>query len=190
MTETGDAKNRDETLASFTRQVDAFTAKMSPHSTGDVLQPLFDRLDLNGRETVLDVACGPGLVAFSLADRTARVTGIDRTPAMIEKAKAIQAERGVQNVDWVVGSAEHLPFGEGRFDLVVTRFSLHHFQDPKAALGEMARVCRPGGKVAVIDVMPDSRHQEAFNRFELLRIPPTGELSPRGNYGKPSGKPD
>jgi SAM-dependent methyltransferase len=65
-----------------------------------------------------------------------------------------------------------LPFPAGAFSVVVTRYSFHHFLDPRAVLAEMVRVCSPGGRVAVIDVFTSSPEQaEAYNRMEKLRDP-------------------
>ena len=73
---------------------------------------------------------------------------------------------------WLVGDVVPLPFPDASFSVVVTRYSFHHFLDPKAVLAEMVRVCRPGGRVAVIDVFTSSPEQaEAYNRVEKLRDP-------------------
>jgi ubiquinone/menaquinone biosynthesis C-methylase UbiE len=110
-------------------------------------------------DTVLDVACGPGLVACTLAEVAQHVTGIDLTPAMIEQAQARQKAKGLMNLTWLVGDAVPLPFPETAFSVVVTRYSFHHFLDPKAVLAEMVRVCSPAGRVAVIDVFTSSPEQ-------------------------------
>jgi SAM-dependent methyltransferase len=123
-------------------------------------------------DTILDVACGPGLVACPLAEVARHVTGIDLTPAMIEQARARQRSKGLTNLTWLVGDAVPLPLPDAAFTVVVTRYSFHHFLDPKAVLAEMARVCSPGGRVAVIDVFTSSPGQaEAYNRVEKLRDP-------------------
>jgi SAM-dependent methyltransferase len=135
-------------------------------------------------DAVLDVACGPGLVACPLAEVARHVTGLDLTPAMIEQAQVKQRSKGLTNLTWLVGDAVPLPFPDASFSVVVTRYSFHHFLDPKAVLAEMVRVCRPGGRVAVIDVFTSGPEQaEAYNRVEKLRDPshvralPLGELT-------------
>jgi SAM-dependent methyltransferase len=121
---------------------------------------------------VLDVACGPGLVACPLAEVARHVTGIDLTPAMIEQALAKQRSKGLTNLTRVVGDAVPLPFPEAAFSVVVTRYSFHHFLDPEAVLAEMVRVCSPSGRVAVMDVFTSGPEQaEAYNRVEKLRDP-------------------
>jgi SAM-dependent methyltransferase len=69
-------------------------------------------------------------------------------------------------------STTQWPFADGGFSLVFTRYSFHHFLDPKAVLAEMVRVCPPGGRVIVVDVFTSTPEQaEAFNRMEKLRDP-------------------
>src|SRR5580704_11887678 len=94
-------------------------------------------------DIVLDVACGPGLMACAFAKVARHVTGIDLTPAMIDQAKVLQQSQGVTNVTWQLGDVLPLPFADSAYSLVFTRYSFHHFLDPRAVLAEMARVCLP-----------------------------------------------
>ena len=158
-------------LDQFTRQAVPF-AEMPAHSNDEANRLLIDLVEVGPGDTVLDVACGPGLVACTLAEVAHHVTGIDLTAAMIEQARARQQARGLANLTWVVGDAVPLPFPENAFSVVVTRYSFHHFLTPQAVLAEMMRVCTPGGRVAVIDVFTSSPEQaEAYNRVEKLRDP-------------------
>ena len=90
---------------------------------------------------------------------------------MLEQAKLVQREHGLSNVTWETGDATKLPYSDGEFSLVVTRFSFHHFLDPLSVLREMRRVCRPGGKVVVADSAPAPSKAEAFDAVETLRDP-------------------
>jgi SAM-dependent methyltransferase len=158
-------------LDQFTRQAVPF-AEMPAHSNEESVRLLIDMAEIGPDDTVLDVACGPGLVACPLAEVARHVTGIDLTPAMIEQAQAKQRATGLTNLTWVVGDAVPLPFPDAAFSAVVTRYSFHHFLDPEAVLAELVRACRPGGRVAVIDVFTSSPEQaEAYNRVEKLRDP-------------------
>jgi SAM-dependent methyltransferase len=158
-------------LDQFTRQAVPF-AEMPAHSNEEANQLLLARAQVGPEDTVLDVACGPGLIACALAGVARHVTGLDLTPAMIEQAQARQRARGLTNLTWVVGDAVPLPFPAAAFSVVVTRFSFHHFLEPRAVLAEMVRVCKSGGRLAVIDVFTSSPEQaEAYNQVEKLRDP-------------------
>src|SRR5271157_4890241 len=162
----------------FSRQAVPFSQQPA-HSKESFLNLLLEMSGVGPEDTVLDVACGPGLVACAFAARAQHVTGIDLTPAMIARAQEIQREQGLTNLTWQVGNVLPLPFPEAAFSLVITRYTFHHFLDPKAVLAEMVRVCRPGGRVLVADIGIPPDKQEAFNRMEKLRDPShTSHLPP------------
>jgi 2-polyprenyl-3-methyl-5-hydroxy-6-metoxy-1,4-benzoquinol methylase len=102
---------------------------------------------------VLDVGCGPGTITVDLARRVApgRVLGLDVSPAPLDEARALAAREGVE-VAFAVGDCYALEAADDSFDVVHAHQVLQHLTDPVAALREMARVCRPGGVVAVRDV--------------------------------------
>jgi ubiquinone/menaquinone biosynthesis C-methylase UbiE len=120
---------------------------------------------------VLDVGCGPGALTCAFARRAAHATGIDITPAVIERARQFQTERSLDNVCWQVEDVLPLPFTDEAFSIVATRHTFHHFVEPAAVLREMARVCRGDGKILVVDVTPAGAMQDAFNQMEKLRDP-------------------
>src|SRR5262245_4795218 len=154
-------------LDQFTRQAVPFS-EMRDHSPELITAATPGQPD----ETVLDVACGPGLLACEFAKVARHVTGIDLTPAMIERARILQQSNGLTNLTWQTGDVLPLPFSDAAFSLVFTRYSFHHFLDPKAVLAEMARVCSPRGRVVVVDVFTSTPEQsDAFNRMEKLRDP-------------------
>jgi SAM-dependent methyltransferase len=90
---------------------------------------------------------------------------------MIERAVALQTEMGLLNMDWHVGDVARLPFAADHFDVVFTRYSLHHFLNPAGVLAEMARVCKPAGRVAVADLVLPPEKASAYDRMERLRDP-------------------
>src|SRR5579885_1645696 len=96
-------------LDQFTKQAVPF-AEMPAHSNEESLRLLIDLARVGPDDDVLDVACGPGLVACPLAAVARHVTGIDLTPAMIEQARAKQRAKGLSNLTWLVGDAVPLPF--------------------------------------------------------------------------------
>jgi len=157
-------------IQQFTLQAIPFAQKAA-HSRGEALRLYCELTGISAADNVLDVACGPGLVACEFATIARHVTGIDITPAMIEQAKKLQTEKGLTNLTWQIGEATPLPFGDASFSLVFTRFSFHHFIHPSAVLLEMMRVCAPGGKVAVVDVALPPDKVDAYNRMEKLRDP-------------------
>ncbi len=158
-------------LDQFTRQAVPFS-EIHARDGEDVHRLLIDTAGITPADDVLDVACGPGVVACAVARVARHVTGIDLTPAMIGQAEARQRSLGLANLTWVVGDAHPLPFPDAAFPRVITRYSFHHFADPAGAFAEMVRVCRPGGRVTVADVFTTSAEQaEAYDRLERLRDP-------------------
>ena len=165
-----DAKVRHNQIIveQFSQQAIPF-AKKSGHS--DAMHMLIEMSGVSGEDQVLDVACGPGLVACAFAPHARHVTGIDITPAMIEQARRLQDEKQLENLTWQVADVLPLPFPGDSFSVVLTRYSLHHFLDPAAVLAEMVRVCRPGGRALVADVVLPPEKAGAYNRMERLRDP-------------------
>ena len=103
---------------------------------------------------VLDVGCGPGSITRGLAERVApgSVVGLDLSRDTLEAARADAASRGLANLSYQEGSVYALPFPDGSFDAAYAHQVLQHLRERPAALGEMLRVVRPGGLVAVRDV--------------------------------------
>jgi len=104
---------------------------------------------------VLDVGCGPGTITVDMAGRVApgRVLGLDPSADVIAAATADAAEAGAANLELRVGDVYALDLPDDSFDVVHAHQVLQHLADPVAALREMRRVCRPGGVVAVRDVV-------------------------------------
>ncbi len=168
----GPRDHRAIVRSSFEKQAEEFSR--SPVVTdAAALERLIGWSALTGRERVLDVACGPGIVAAALASRARWVAGVDVTPAMIARGREIVAHRGVRNVAFVLGDVEGLPFADAGFDRVLCRRSFHHFPDPAAVLAEMARVCVSGGAVVIEDQAPppDPEAAETMTTIERLRDP-------------------
>jgi SAM-dependent methyltransferase len=157
-------------LDQFTRQAIPFST--SPSIKDEIaLNLLIQASGAGPTDTVLDVACGPGLVVCAFAKVVAHATGIDITPAMLDRARQLQQEKGLTNVSWKQGDVMSLPFPDASFSIVTSRFAFHHILDPFAVLGEMKRVCKPGGRVVVADSAPAADKADAFNAVEKLRDP-------------------
>jgi ubiquinone/menaquinone biosynthesis C-methylase UbiE len=161
--------HRDQILDQFTRQATLF---QETHHSADAALALTLRItEPAADDVVLDVACGPGVVACALAPHVRRVTGVDITPEMLAHARRLQAQKGLANVEWRLGDVEQLPFADAAFSLVISRYAVHHLQHAQAVVQEMARVCRRGGRVVLIDSAPAAEKSEAFNAAELMRDP-------------------
>jgi len=163
-------EHQSRILDQFTRWARPF-AELPAHSQPEAMSQSLEAARIGPDDDVLDVACGPGLVACEAAARARRVTGVDLTPTMIEQAKERQAALRLDNMRWEIADAYTLPFEDGSFDVVITRYSFHHLQEPARALMEMVRVCKVGGRIAVIDATPATEAQDAYNRMERIRDP-------------------
>src|SRR5918999_1682393 len=110
---------------------------------------------LNPGERVLDLGSGAGtdsLIAVQMVGDDGRVTGIDMTPAMLEKARRAGAQMGVTNVEFVEGEAERLPFDDEAFDVVISNGVIDLIPDKDAVFAELYRVLVPGGRIQIADV--------------------------------------
>lgn len=125
----------------------------------------------SGSERALDVACGPATLARIFAPHVKWIAGLDLTPAMLERARREAAERNLTNFCAIRGNVLQIPFPEATFDLVVTSYSIHHLSDAAAAIAEISRVLKLGGKFALLDmVVPENpKIAQACNRLEIVR---------------------
>lgn len=161
-------QHQSNIVAQFSKQAIPFTQVPGHY---DAMQVLLEMSGVVKDDEVLDVACGPGMVACEFARYARQVTGVDITPAMIDQAQKRQREHNQTNLEWTVGEAVPLPYEDNRFSLVITRYSFHHLLSPEQALAEMVRVCRPGGRVLVADVAVAPETSAAYDRLEILRDP-------------------
>ncbi|GLW49633.1 SAM-dependent methyltransferase [Streptomyces sp. NBRC 14336] len=163
-----------ETLSSrrFDKIANNF-ATSEVHRSSPTMTALHETLGPQTGGAICDVACGAGHLALSFADENpARVVCVDPAPSMLESVRKLAAERQV-SVETVQSVAEELPFEDASFDLVVSRLAPHHFQDIRKAVGEMTRLLRPGGRLAVIDLEGNADPEiDALNHeLEILHDP-------------------
>jgi demethylmenaquinone methyltransferase / 2-methoxy-6-polyprenyl-1,4-benzoquinol methylase len=141
---------------------------------------LVSRIEAGPGDTVLDVACGTGAVALELARRHGcRVVGIDQSPEMLaEGRRRVDAAGLGGRVELREGRAEDLPFGDEAFDGLTFTYLLRYVDDPAAAMRELARVVRPGGKIAMLEFSVPSRPlpRLAWEAYVRLGLPAAGRI--------------
>jgi ubiquinone/menaquinone biosynthesis C-methylase UbiE len=147
------------------------------HYEGAASEELLDRLGLRPGDRVLDVACGPGKVALAAARSGANVTGIDFAPNLLAQARSRAAAEGLA-VRFDEGDAEALPYGDGTFDIVVSTFGVMFATRPTVAAAELVRVCRPGGRIAILSWTPHSIIGQLFLFVCEYAPPPPGVAPP------------
>src|SRR6266699_3811566 len=145
------------------------TAKF--HSSSERLQEVLELARPKPSDLALDVATGTGNTAFALAPYVRRVVGLDLTTEMLDQARRLTAERGVKNVEWVLGDAARLPFQDETFDLYTVRAAPHHFPDVDNFLHEAYRVLRPGRHAVFVDCAPPMAARDVLHEVEKRRDP-------------------
>jgi ubiquinone/menaquinone biosynthesis C-methylase UbiE len=140
-------------------------------------EEFIDRLELKPGMKVLDVACGTGNLALPAARTGAAVTGVDIAPNLIEQAKATAAAEGL-SARFDVGDAEDLQYEDGEFDVVITMFGAMFAPRPAVTAGELKRVCKPGGLIAMANWTPGGFTGQMFKIGAGYVPPPPGMPSP------------
>ncbi|MGZ4169284.1 MAG: class I SAM-dependent methyltransferase [Solirubrobacteraceae bacterium] len=157
----------------FTTQAETFEDPARNRVFTSDARWVFERLPLTADDVVLDVAAGTGHAARQMALQARAVVALDATEAMLARGQAQAAAEGLRNVVFMRGDGAALPFLDGSFDAVVSRFAAHHFERPRDVVAEMVRCARPGGRLALVDLVADEdpRVAEEQNRLERLRDP-------------------
>jgi demethylmenaquinone methyltransferase/2-methoxy-6-polyprenyl-1,4-benzoquinol methylase len=127
-------------------------------------------------DRVLDVCCGTGDLAVAAAEAGGRVTGVDFSEPMLERAR-----RKSPSIEWVQGDALALPFEGGTFDALTVGFGVRNLEDERRGLAELRRVLRPGGRLGVLEITTPRGLAAPFFRlwFDVL-IPAAGKVLPGG----------
>jgi ubiquinone/menaquinone biosynthesis C-methylase UbiE len=129
-------------------------------------------------ERVLDVACGTGNTALAVRARGAEVTGLDLTPELLAVAHGREAAEGLSGINWQEGDAENMPFEDGSFDVVVSSCGLMFAPDQRRVADEVARVTKPGGRVAIQAWTAEGGVGRMFQVVSKYVPPPPGVPSP------------
>lgn len=140
----------------FGEQANAYL-NSAVHAQGSEFALLQAEVAGRGDARVLDLGCGAGHVSFQVAPLVGDVVAYDLSAQMLAVVDKAAAERGLNNVRTVHGAAESLPFADGEFDFVFSRYSAHHWSDLAVALRDVRRVLKPGGVAAFIDVASPGR---------------------------------
>jgi ubiquinone/menaquinone biosynthesis C-methylase UbiE len=142
-----------------------------------------ERARITGDHEVLDVACGSGNATIPAAKTGARTTGLDITPELIDAGKANAKEAGVE-IDWIEGDAMDLPFDDDSFDVVTSVFGCMFAPDHRKTAEELARVLKPGGRMAVAAWRPEGNFGRMFRTIAShMPTPPEG-FQPPPLWGK------
>lgn len=154
----------------FGSRADAYL-KSSVHAQGMGLEDLVELAKARAGGRALDLGCGGGHVTFNIAPHAKEVVAYDLSPQMLALVAKTAQERGLTNVATQQGVAEHLPFADAAFDMVMSRVSAHHWGDLDAGLREAARVLRAGGLAAFVDSVSVGTPllDTWYQAFELLR---------------------
>ncbi len=153
-------------------------AAVAEHIDDAPPRDLLSRMDIQPGHDVLDVAAGTGNLAIRAAAAGAQVVGLDLTPELFAAARRRAADAGVV-VDWVEGDAEALPFEDGSFDRVTSVFGVQFAPRHEIAAHEMAGVCRPGGRIGLVNWTPQGLIGQLFKIMgRYLPAPPEYASAP------------
>ena len=141
------------------------------HAQGNDLLNLIDMVKKSSPHRLLDLGCGPGHVSLNLSSHVKEIIAYDLSEVMLSILQRVAKERQLSNITCQKGSAEKLPFPDEYFDVIVTRFSAHHWLSLQDALLEMKRVLNPQGTIIIVDVTAPSVAlcDTALQTMEILR---------------------
>ena len=138
---------------------------------------LCEAVDLRAGERVLDVACGNGNAALAAARRFCQATGIDYVPALLDRARQRAQAEGLE-VSFQEADAEDLPFPDNSFDAVLSTCGAMFAPDQERTASELLRVTRPGGRIGMVNWVPDGYVGELFRTIGRYLPPPPGLRPP------------
>ncbi len=162
----------EQVKASFGPNAHQYTISQG-HADTQALQQLVEKVGPLPTDTALDIGTGAGHTAIAFAPFVASIVAYDLTSQMLEETVRNAAAKGITNLTTQQGAAESLPFEDDAFEIVACRLTTHHFANLSQAVGEMARVLKPGGKLAIVDTtVPEDRELDRqINEIEILRDP-------------------
>ena len=179
----------DRIREQYTRQADAYSSLQQTRDEQNQRQ-LAGLCGAGPKDRALDVACGPGFLTMALAETCGSVVGVDATEALLERARAEAARRGLVNVEFRAGDASALEQEDASFDIVVSRAAFHHFEHPSRVLAEMKRVARPEGRLLIADLIgnEDARGAAYHDAIERLCDPTHVRALPASEFERMFGQ--
>jgi demethylmenaquinone methyltransferase / 2-methoxy-6-polyprenyl-1,4-benzoquinol methylase len=171
-----------ELFRGLPRRYDALSSALSFGQDPRWRRALVTGVAPRGGDRILDVATGTGMVAAELRRRAdCSVVGVDQSPEMLAAARARFAGTDGARVELVEGQAEALPFSDSSFDALTFTYLLRYVEDPAATMRELARVVRPGARVASLEfgVPPWAPARLAWRLYTAVGLPALGRIASR-----------
>lgn len=164
--------NLDLIKTEFTKQAPSF----NDYQETDVKRAFnfmaIEKMHLSGNENVLEIAAGTCAFGRMIAPHVTHITEFDATAAMLAVGRQENEKARINNADYVIGTAEQLPFEEGTFNLVASRLAFHHFVNPDIVIKEMRRVLKSDGKIVIADMIARNEpYRKIADEYERLRDP-------------------
>ena len=154
----------------FGEQAQGFDAGNYHLSKSEYQEYMIKKTEPQSSDHLLEVAAGTCICGRAYASHVNHVTCLDATPAMLKVGKKEAEDAGISNITFVKGIAEELPFLDNSFDIVISRLAFHHFVNPEEIFTEMKRVLKPGGKLVLMDMVPQKEELRAqIDEMEQMR---------------------
>lgn len=162
--------NQNEVRKNFGQRASEYRLSTT-HGNSVDLERMINLINPTSDDIALDVATGGGHTAIALAKYVNQVLAIDITPEMLVEAEKASKQESINNIAFRTEDVHNFNILDCQFDIVASRFAVHHFSDVKRALKEMCRVLKPGGKFYILDcsVFDGEEPEKEINRIELLR---------------------
>jgi ubiquinone/menaquinone biosynthesis C-methylase UbiE len=162
-----------------------FYANSKVHSSGQNLDIISDYLENKSFDLSLDIATGTGFTAFESSKVSKKVLALDIATEMIKQAKILAKEKSINNIQFVIASADNLPYKNNYFDLITCRTGTHHFENFEKSLKEMHRTLKDSGTLIISDTITseDKDLSSWHQKVEIIRDP-----SHQSNYSIESWK--
>jgi SAM-dependent methyltransferase len=158
----------------YPRMVETFLLPLGPR--------LVEACDVRAGQRVLDVAAGTGNASLPAAERGARVTASDLTPELLAEGRR-RAEAAGLDLEWTEADAEHLPFEDGSFDVVMSSIGVMFAPHHREAADQLVRVCRPGGTIGLLCWTPEGMLGALFRTMKPFAPPPPPGAQPPPLWG-------